>query len=257
MAQDNPTTPMQFCDALQCLSRAKSLLALLLVLCLAVQIASFVLVDFVGVTEGAAKMPSATAAPAEPDGQAEADADADAEIAEAAPAEPQAANAAADTWFEVISVALASTKFVALVSAGLLMLTLMFAVKISLIGGIGATAGFLGAFFWSLFLLAMLVPWQQTIGSALASGATFNMSQLLSRVWGVGAGLGEEATAGFLRQGIYYARFLAYPILTLLVEVLVLVKFARGLRPLMQQAVGAAPAGAVSAASAESSPIQI
>jgi len=250
MAQDNPTTPMQFCDALQCLSRAKSLLALLLVLCLLVQIASFVLVDFVGVTEGAAKMPSAAAAPAEPEP--------DAEIAVDSPAETQAANAAADTWFEVISLALATTKFAAVVSAGLLMLTLMFAVKISLIGGVGATAGFLGAFFWSLILLAMLVPWQQTIMSSLASGATFNMSQLLSRVWGVRAGLGgEEATAGFLRHAIYYARFLAYPILTLLVEVLVLLKFARGVRPLMQYALGAAPTASASAAPAESSRIQI
>ena len=250
MAQDNPTTPMQFCDALLFLSRVKGLLALLVVLCLGVQIAAFILVDFVGVTEGAAKMPSAAAAPAE----AEADADAEAN----APGEQQAANAAADTWYEVVSVALAATKFVAVVSAGLLMLTLMFAVKVSLIGGVGATAGFLGAFFWSLILLAILVPWQQTIGSALASGATFNMSQLLSRVWGVRVGLGgEEATAGFLRQGIYYARFLAYPIVTLLVQVLVLLKFARGVRPLKQNALGASPAAPASAAPAESSRIQI
>jgi len=236
MAQDNPTTPMQFCDALQCLSRVKSLLALLVVLCLGVQVTAFILVDFVGVTEGAAKMPSAADAPAE----------------------AQAANAGADTWYEVVSLALAATKFVAVVSAGLLMLTLMFAVKISLIGGVGATAGFLGAFFWSLILLAMLVPWQQIIGSSFASGATFNMSQLLSRVWRVRAGLGaDEATGGFLRQGIYYARFLAYPILTLLVEVLVLLKFARGFRPLKEDALGAAPAAPPAAAPAESSPIQI
>jgi hypothetical protein len=254
MAQDNPTTPMQFCDALQCLSRVKGLLALLLVLCLLVQVTAFILVDFVGVADGAAKMPSAAAAPAE----AEPDAETDAEIAVDSPAEAQAGNAGADTWFEVISLALAATKFVGVVSAGLLMLTLMFAVKISLIGGVGATEGFLGAFFWSLILLAMLVPWQQIIGSALACGATFNMSQLVNRTWGVHTGLGaDEATGGLLRQGMYYARFLAYPILTLLVEVLVLLKFARGFRPLKEDALGAAPAAPPAAAPAESSPIQI
>jgi len=238
MSQYSQTTPMQFSEALDSLRRVKSCLVLLLLLCLLVQIAGFTLVSFFGVVDKSTKLRHVPVAPA-----AETDAATDSADADAShqPAINDSTNA--DMWYGIISLSLATTKFIAVVAALLLMLTFMFAVKVSLVGRIGATAGFLGAFFWSMILLAMLIPWQQILNSALASGATFNMSQLVDRKWQVPTGwaAADEAAAGFLRQGVFYARFLAYPVLTLLVVLLVSLKFSRGYRPL-KQPVGAAAA---------------
>ena len=226
MASNTLTTPMQFCDALRSLSRVKSLFAFLIVLCLLVQLAAFVLVSFVGVLDNDA---------VSADGNS------------------------AMNWFKVINWSLASTKFIALVSALLLMLTVMFSVKVSLVGRVGATAGFLGAFFWSLVLLAMLVPWQQMIGSAMACGATFNLQQLAERghlvrkAWGATE---ESATAG--RWVVYYLRFLVYPVMAFFVQMIVLAKFSRGFRPLRAGAYAAPePAFPVSDVPAESSSIEV
>ncbi len=228
MAHDNPTTPMQFCDALRCLGRVKTLLALLILLCLLVQITGFILVNFAGVIDKSSKLPSAMASRQNDAGENAAD-----------------TLAAADVWYDIVTWSLAVTKFVALVLAGLLMLTVMFSVKVSLVGRVGATAGFLGAFFWSLILLAILVPWQQILGSGLASGATFNLAQLIRLGKQIHVSWGfDEATANVLEHGIYYARFLAFPCLTLLVLLLVCLKFSRGYRPLVLASFqGAAHAG--------------
>ncbi len=224
MPQDNPTTPMQFCDALRYLGRISNWLALLLLLCLLVQIVAFVLVDFVGVL-GAADDTAV--------GQAD-----------------------AETWSEALVFATAATKFLAVVCGLLLMLTVMFGVKVSLVGQVGETRGFLGAFFWSLVLLAMLVPWQQILYTSLASGATFNLSQLREGAELARAKLGaSEETVTIWRQIHYFARFLAYPIVAMFMVLLVAMKFKRGFRPL-KDSPPSAPVSA-GASPVESSQIEI
>jgi len=242
------TTPMQFADAMRCLGRAKNILMTLLVLCLLVQLAVFICVAYFGLVDDAPQIIATGPAAAET-----ADESAD---EEPTTSESDKVN------YRIFKWALASTKFIALVAAGILMLTLMFAVKISLHGRLGATAGFLGAFFWSLILLAMLVPWQQIINSSLACGATFNLDQLIRQASNVHRQLGadpEKVTAFGL--ALYYGRFAAYPVVALLVSLVVCLKFAAGYRPLKSPAStapqGRPPLSAGAASSDESSPIQM
>ena len=139
----------------------------------------------------------------------------------------------------------------------LMMLTIMFSVKISLVGQVGATREFLAAFFWSLILLAILIPWQQILYTSLASGATFSLSQLYHGAALARAKFGaSEADVTIWRQIHYFARFLAYPVVAILMVLLVAMKFKRGFRPLKDGPPRSAPVSAA-AGPVESSKIEI
>ena len=102
------------------------------------------------------------------------------------------------------------------------MLTLMFLVELSLVGRLGGAAGFMRAFFLSLILLAMFVPWQQIIKGDFACGALFNLGQLEEAR--------RELQGDKLSQILHYARFIAYPSLALLVLIAVQIAFGKGYR---------------------------
>jgi len=151
------------------------------------------------------------------------------------------APAAPDTRERALRWVLRGTKFLGLVASMLLVLTLMFAVMLSLLGRLGGTAGLMGAFFWSLILLPMLVPWQQVLQSPFACGALFNLDNLTSWTARVRASWGASSPAA--RDLVfYYARFLVYPAVALLVCLVIQVKFAAGLKRMALSAgTGEAP----------------
>ena len=167
------------------------------------------------------KTPAAPAAKASSAGKAgAATTAAHARPAPAAPAQPPKAQ----QWRAALNWGLAVSKFVGLVAAALLTLTLLFAVTLSLTGRLGATAELTGAFYWSLILLAMLTPWQQILtGSAYACGATFSLGDLLAARARMDAGAGSAAGMSF-----YYGRFVGYPVAALLVWLAVQLRFAQG-----------------------------
>ena len=129
-------------------------------------------------------------------------------------------------WYELLCWVLPATKFIALAAGMLLILTLMFAVKLSLLGHIGGVAGFMSGFFWSILLWVFLIPWQQVLQSSFASGALYNLHFLVKHtqdaVW--------SGSASLITQILYYARFVAYPIFVILLALVVQAKFARGYR---------------------------
>jgi len=180
-----------YADAFRSVRAAKNIFWVLLVVAVLAQVASFVLVDFVTVL-----------------------------------GVPPGDDAAASAWREVLDWALQATQFLAMVLCCLLVLTLLFGVKLSLIGRLGSTAGFLSAFFWSLLLLAALVPWQSAFTGRFACGALFTLPELLGEM----AKMAPEKEPGWLDKGLYYARFLAYPVIALLLSVATLAKSARGMR---------------------------
>ena len=248
-----PTTgqidALEFHDALRSVRCAKTWLLLGVLLVLAVQVGVFAFVHFGGAldepaADAATTQPAATAegdktemaveddtSPVGPDAQPD-------ESAETADRETRATLRDAMTW------ALAGTKFFGVVLALLLVLTVMFGVKLSLLGRIGAPSGFLGAFYWSLILLAVMTPWQAIINSAVACGATFNLDQLERLRETVQAGADGEKPR-LLAVVFFHARFIAYPALAVLIELVVAAKFGRGFRPLKHRvmAVPVAPAG--------------
>jgi predicted membrane-bound spermidine synthase len=195
--------PVEYCDAFRSVRAAKNLFWWLIAAAIVVQLAAFVLVNFVGVIDplyGSAGA-SRTA---------------------------QAADAAR-RWDDLLHWALPATKFLALVSGMLLSLVLLVAVKLSLVGRLGGVAGLISAFFWSLLLLAIVTPWQQVMDGAVTCGALYNLGELTKAAGKVKSDWGAKGVSVF-DQVLFHARFVAFPLVALLVWLTVHRKFARGHR---------------------------
>jgi len=194
--KENPMAQVQFetyistyADAFRSIRRAKNVFWLLVVLGILAQLASFVLIEFVGMLH---KLPEA--------------------------------DPTAKVWEEVFHWSLQATLFISLMVATLLVLTILFAVKLSLIGRLGSVAAFLSAFFWSLLLWVTLVPWQLALSGRFASGALFSLTELQNQM----ARMARDPS--MLDRILFYARFIAYPAISLLLALIVMVKTARGVR---------------------------
>ncbi len=144
---------------------------------------------------------------------------------------------------ETLRWALPACRFFAVVASLLAVLTFMFAVKLAIIGRLGGIAGYMSAFLWSLILLAIITPWQQVLGSSFASGVLFNLGELTSYVEKIKSSWGAS-TPGPLEVALYYARFIAYPVIALLVWLVVMVKFAAAYRVGFSAMQAATPAAA-------------
>jgi hypothetical protein len=234
--------PGEFADAMKSTRAARMLFWLVLAVAIGSQVGSFLLVQFGGVldryragtvaAERPATAPSeggaeaASPAPGAPKKPAEAPAKSVPAAARAAAAPPEPASPAralARKWHLGLRWLLPIARFTAAVAGMLLVLTLLFAVQLSLVGRLGGAAGLISAFFWSLILFVMVIPWQQVLtAAAVAPGALFDLEELLS----ARAALAEDPS--WQQQGLYYARFLAYPALTLLVWLVVHAKFTAG-----------------------------
>ncbi len=171
---------------------------------LAVQVVAFILVRFVGVIDKAPQ------------------------VVEAAATQPAAVTSSkAEAWYDVLAWLLPATKFIGVAAGLLLILTLMFAVKLSLLGRAGGIAGFMSAFFWSLLVWALLIPWQQVISSSFACGATYNLGELVARTRAV---IWQGQDVSWIWHATYYVRFLVYPLFVILLLLAVQARFARGYR---------------------------
>ncbi|MBS3821064.1 MAG: hypothetical protein KGY81_04795, partial [Phycisphaerae bacterium] len=140
-------------------------------------------------------------------------------------------------WFVSLTWVLPGSRFMIVVSAAILTIILMFATMLAINGRASGVSGVLSAALWSMFLLAVVVPWQQALNTSIACGATFNVAELLRRTsetlprWGA-------RTPNLMEQILYYVRFLAFPGLALLVWLVVTVKFARGYGRMLRVALG-------------------
>jgi hypothetical protein len=153
------------------------------------------------------------------------------------------ASGTAELWHQVLHWVLPGTKFLAVAAGALLALTLLVGTMLALTGRTGGVAGLTSALFWSLVLLAALIPWQQVLGGPFVSGAMHNFGELRDRTaevtWGA-QGVGPATRV------LYYARFVAYPLLAVVLALVVQAKFARGYRRTVP-----APSGGNAAARAD------
>jgi hypothetical protein len=223
---DSSVAGEEYRQALASVRCARNVFWWLILAAIVVQLVGFVLVRFAGVVDGSEAMREARATAAGPAAQP---APAPVPAPTTAPAEPAAAaDASADAWAALLGWVLPLGKFVALASGVLLVLTVMFAVKLVLLGQTGGVGGLMSAFFWSLLLLVFLIPWQQALPeSALLAGALHNLGDLVDAT----AAAGGEA--GLLARIAYYSRFAAYPLIVVLLWLVVGLKFARGCRRAM------------------------
>jgi len=189
---------------------AKNAFMFILLLAILLQLASFVLVNW-GQVVDKLHSPVATTSPT------------------TQPADQQSVQAigTATLWEQVFHWMLPATKFIGFVAALMAVVSLVFAVQLAIVGRLGGIAGTVSALLWSILLLAMVTPWQQVLTGSFAAGALYNLGELTADVARVKPEWGPTDVS-FISKVIYYARYMAYPLLTLLVWLVVMVKFANG-----------------------------
>lgn len=127
----------------------------------------------------------------------------------------------ATAWRPVLQCILRAAGILAPIVGVLLVITMFMGAQVSIIARSGGIGSFFSAFFWSVILLAMLLPWQNVFPATLTAGIAASLGQIEA----ASRQLGEGDT---LQHALFHARFLGYPLAALMVWVLVLVKFGRG-----------------------------
>lgn len=105
-----------------------------------------------------------------------------------------------------------------ILAATLYMLTMLFALKISLVGRLGGINHITRAFLLSLFMLILLLPWQKVFGDIVV-GAVFTAGAITNAA--------SLKTGGIFEKTLYYMRFSGYSVLILLLLVLAQIRSSR------------------------------
>jgi hypothetical protein len=93
-------------------------------------------------------------------------------------------------------------------SAVMYCLTILFALKISMVGRLGGINHISRAFFWSLIFLVLIIPWQVALGWGLY-GMAYEPSELMRRI-------GEYDTYSIFLKALYWMRFVGLWVIALL-----------------------------------------
>ena len=113
--------------------------------------------------------------------------------------------------FEQLTLLIRLVNAVLILTATLYCLTLLFSLKVSMNGRLGGINHISRAFFLSLLMLVLLLPWQKMFGSVV-TGVVFTPEELVK--WYSGK------TDDILDVTLYYLRFSGYGVLMLLLLIL-------------------------------------
>jgi hypothetical protein len=198
MGLEMGTLPTEYSEAMRSVRVAKNVLWWLTALAIAIQIAVFVLVAFVGVLNSLS--PEARMATSAPTGDA---------------AVFSGTQDQAYYWKTVFVSALDATKFLAVAFSILLALTLLMSVNVAMIGRLGGVGAMMGAFFWTLLLIGFMTPWQHIFQQPPFNGALFEYKDLYSASYRILHGWGA-ADVSRIDTIVYYVRFLLCPLVAFL-----------------------------------------
>jgi len=120
--------------------------------------------------------------------------------------------------FEYLSWVIRVVNAVLILTASLYCLSMLFSLKISMIGRLGGINHISRAFFLSLLMLILLLPWQRIFGG-IVPGAIFTPEELAK--WSC------SQTSDVLDRVIYYLRFSGYWLLVLLLLILSQIRSVR------------------------------
>jgi hypothetical protein len=111
--------------------------------------------------------------------------------------------------------------FVLILAAALFCLTMMFSLKISLLGRLGGINHISRAFFLSMLFAVLVLPWQKFFGSAV-KGVIYTPDELVRWVnWY------RDPASGVLGMVLFYLRFTGYWVLVMLIGILSQVRSGR------------------------------
>jgi hypothetical protein len=213
---DSIATAADYADAIMTARRAKNTLFLLLLLILIAQLTLF----FLGRND-VLNYPSAVAANAAP------------AIEAGATSQPTSAPSIDPGWIAKLEYLVNITAYLGIVLTIVLAVVLLLIVKIMLVGRLIGVARLTSAFIWTVVLGALLFPWQafwpdDVTFNFKVPGALYTWDELVRRV--------KTRTEMADSTVLFWARFVAFPALALLILLVVQVKSRRGL----QQALGEA-----------------
>lgn len=109
--------------------------------------------------------------------------------------------------FKHVAWAVRFVNFVVVLAAVLYCLTILFILKVSLLGRLGGIEHICRAFFLSLVMVVLLLPWQLVFGGVVA-GAIYTAGELASSC--------ATETGGIFEATLYYLRFTGYWVLVML-----------------------------------------
>jgi hypothetical protein len=220
MGLEMGTLPMEYSEAMRSVRAAKNIFWWLIILAVVVQIAIFVLMAFGGVLDALPEARlTATQSARGP----------------ATSPSPEAQDNAC-RWRTTFTIVLAVTEFMAMAMGILLALSLLLAVNVALTGRLGGLSLLISAFFWSLVLLLLaLIPWGHVFKQSVLPGALFRYEDLCRATCYVRGSWGAVDVT-WTERLFYYGRFLAYPVLVVLIALLVDLKFCRGCRKMIVSA---------------------
>ncbi len=212
----------EFDTAFRSIRAGKNFFSMVIAICIVTQLTGFVLVRFVGLLDPLQHVSVQEAATQRAD-----------DVIKAMPAvqspaigdDVDAMSAplkVAESWQGILSWILPATKFLAVVSAVILLLILVFGTQLAILERTGGISGFVSASLWGIVLLAMLISWNEVLNMAGEMGGLYTLDAIIA------ASISLTADSEPIEHVIYYGRFLAVPVVALLVWLVVQVKFSRG-----------------------------
>jgi hypothetical protein len=130
--------------------------------------------------------------------------------------EPQAGQEVVPTKFSRLPVVqqvhvmwtLRATNAIIIFAAVMYCFSILFTLKISLVGRLGGINHISRAFFWSLIFFVLVIPWQVALGWGLC-GLTYEPSELLRRI-------GEYDSYSIFVKALYWLRFVGMWVISFL-----------------------------------------
>lgn len=131
--------------------------------------------------------------------------------------EPQPAQAASlfGITFKHLAIVIRIVNAILVLTGVLYCLTILLALKVSLVGRLGGINHICRAFFLSLVMLFLLLPWQRVFGDVVL-GAIYSPSELLKWCSVEGSRLAGSQTSSILGIVLRYLRFTGYWLVVLL-----------------------------------------
>ncbi len=149
-----------------------------------------------------------------------------AQVSAQEPAVELAPGGSSDRLYDIADATLMLGPFVARLMTLLLILTYFITAHMCLTGRLGGANDSIVAFFWAVFLLLLLIPWQNWIGGG---GERMRVFYDLGGLLDAQGSLGDE----WLTKVTHYVRFIFFPFLGLLTAVVADIRFGRCYRQAM------------------------
>lgn len=209
-------TAADYADALITARRAKNVLVLLLLLMLLAQLAIFFTARYTNLTSATVVTTSATTAPTTAD------------VAAVGP----------NQWFEKLQYVIGLTDFLGVTLSIVLAFVVLLLVQIMLVGRLIGVARVTSAFIWALVLIVLLFPWQAFLNNVAFDRPEFKIPGVLY-TWDelrTFAKFGMDKALPLPQLILQWARWVAFPVISVLILLAIQIKSNRGLRQALGEA---------------------